>query len=102
MSHNEVMIPGFVDLHIHAPQWPQAGTALDRPLEIWLGEYTFLLEVRYRDLEFATAVYEDVVRTTLNHGTTPALYFATVDTEPSVHWPKSAADWVSGDWWERS
>lgn len=84
LSDTEVMIPGFVDLHIHAPQWPQSGTALDRPLEIWLGEYTFPLEARYRDLEFAAAVYEDVVRTTLNHGTTTALYFATVDREPSV------------------
>ena len=84
LSENEIMIPGFVDLHNHASQWPQAGTALDRPLEIWLGEYTFPLEARYRDLEFASKVYKDLVKNTLNHGTTTATYFATVDREPSV------------------
>ena len=78
------MIPGFVDLHNHASQWPQAGTALDRPLEIWLGEYTFPLESQYKDLEFASKVYKNLVQNTLNHGTTTAMYFATVDREPSV------------------
>ncbi len=84
LGETEAMLPGFVDLHLHAPQWPQAGTALDRPLEVWLGEYTFPLEAKYRDLEFAYKVYQDVVKTTLSHGTTTALYFATVDREPSV------------------
>ncbi len=84
LSDSEVMLPGFVDLHIHASQWPQAGTALDQPLEIWLGEYTFPLEAKFKDLEFANEVYNDLVATTLNNGTTTALYFATVDREPSV------------------
>ncbi len=84
LSASEVMIPGFVDLHMHAPQWPQAGTALDKPLETWLQEYTFPLEAKYKDLDFANMVYEDVVRTTLSYGTTTALYFATVDREPST------------------
>ena len=84
LPESQVLLPGFVDLHIHAPQWPQSGTALDRPLEIWLGEYTFPLEAKYRDPEFAGRVYEDVVTTTLSHGTTTAMYFATVDREPSV------------------
>ena len=84
LSDKEIMIPGFVDLHNHASQWPQAGTALDRPLEIWLGEYTFPLESQYKDLEFASKVYKDLVQNTLNHGTTTAMYFATVDREPSV------------------
>lgn len=84
LGESEIMIPGFVDLHIHAPQWPQAGTALDRPLETWLSEYTFPLEAKYRNLEFANAVYQDVVKTTLGCGTTTALYFGTVDREPST------------------
>ncbi len=84
LSGSEVMLPGFVDLHIHASQWPQAGTALDRPLETWLGEYTFPLESRLKDLEFANEIYRDVVNTTLTHGTTTAMYFATVDRESSI------------------
>src|SRR5438094_504635 len=45
------VLPGFVDLHIHAPQYPQLGEALDVPLEVWLGKYTFPLEAQYADLD---------------------------------------------------
>ena len=83
LSRTEVLIPGFVDTHIHAPQWAQSGTALDQPLEVWLQEYTFPLEARMKDLDFAESVYSDVVDTTLKHGTTTSMYFATVDREPS-------------------
>ena len=75
------MLPGFVDLHIHAPQYPQLGQALDEPLEIWLGKYTFPLEARYADLDFARPRYDALVADLLSSGTTTALYFATVDLE---------------------
>ncbi len=84
LSDSEIMIPGFVDLHIHASQWPQAGTALDRPLETWLGEYTFPLESKFKNLVFADKIYRDIINTTLKHGTTTAMYFATTDRESSV------------------
>lgn len=71
-------LPGFVDLHVHAPQYPQLGLALDVPLEIWLGRYTFPLEAQYADLEFARERYATLVRDLLANGTTTALYFATV------------------------
>ncbi|MEM7567103.1 MAG: amidohydrolase family protein [Pseudomonadota bacterium] len=75
------VLPGFIDLHIHAPQYPQAGLALDAPLEVWLQRYTFPLEARYADLAFARAVYTRLVRDLLSVGTTTALMFATVHTE---------------------
>ena len=78
IAPDQVMIPGLIDLHVHAPQFPQLGNALDVPLEDWLQRYTFPLEARYADLDFATEVYERLVSTLLNHGTTTALYFATV------------------------
>ena len=71
------VIPGFVDLHVHAPQYPQLGQALDVPLEVWLGKYTFPLEARYADLAFARERYEVLVADLLAVGTTTALYFAT-------------------------
>lgn len=70
-------LPGFCDLHIHAPQWPQLGKALDVPLEVWLQTYTFPLEARYDDLGFAQASYTGLVDDLLSNGTTTALYFAT-------------------------
>ncbi len=84
LKEDEILLPGFVDLHIHGPQWAQSGTALDRPLEVWLNDYTFPLEAQFKRLDFAAEVYSDVVVTTLKNGTTSAVYFATVDHEPSV------------------
>jgi guanine deaminase len=77
------LLPGMVDLHVHAPQWPQLGTGLDLPLERWLFEYTFPLEARYEDERFADAVWEHLVPTLLAHGTTTAVYFASVH-EPAT------------------
>ena len=74
------LLPGLVDLHVHAPQWPQLGTGLDLPLERWLFEYTFPLEASYTDAAFAGRVWTDLVVTLLRHGTTTAVYFGTNDT----------------------
>ena len=73
------VLPGFVDLHVHAPQYAQLGQALDEPLEVWLGKYTFPLEARYADLDFARPRYEALIADLLANGTTTAMYFATVD-----------------------
>jgi guanine deaminase len=72
------VLPGLVDLHVHAPQYPQLGQALDVPLEVWLQKHTFPLEARYADLGFARESYEALVGDLLANGTTTALYFATV------------------------
>jgi len=77
------ILPGFVDLHIHAPQYPQLGKALDVPLEVWLQQHTFPLEARYADLAFARRHYEALVEDLIANGTTTALYFATQHVEAS-------------------
>ncbi len=72
----QILLPGLVDLHIHAPQWPQLGTALDLPLERWLQDYTFPLEARFADTAYAAGVYQSLVTALLANGTTTAVYFA--------------------------
>ncbi len=76
-----VLLPGFIDLHIHAPQFPQLGKALDVPLEVWLQTHTFPLEARYADPVFAAKVYDALVATLLANGTTTAVYFGTIHGE---------------------
>ena len=78
------LLPGLIDTHIHAPQWPQLGTGLDIPLERWLFEYTFPLEARYADEAFAREVWGQMVPTLLAHGTTTAVYFATVHEQATL------------------
>ena len=75
---DQYLLPGLVDLHIHAPQWPQLGKALDLPLEQWLQTYTFPLESRYADAAYAQTVYESLVNGLLANGTTTAVYFGTL------------------------
>jgi len=78
LPQGNFLLPGFIDLHVHAPQWPQLGLALDLPLEEWLQTYTFPLEARYADTAFAQAAYEPLVDALLANGTTTALYFASI------------------------
>lgn len=58
---SEFFIPGMVDTHIHASQYTYSGTHLDLPLLDWLKIYTFPVELRYKDLDFAKDVYTKVV-----------------------------------------
>ena len=83
LSAGEYLLPGLVDTHVHAPQWPQLGKALDRPLDEWLQKYTFPLEARYADAEFAERVYDNLVHTLIANGTTTAMYYATIHLEAS-------------------
>jgi guanine deaminase len=78
LGDGQFLLPGLIDLHVHAPQWPQLGLALDLPLEDWLQTYTFPLEARYADLAFAERVYASLVDGLLANGTTTAVYFGTI------------------------
>ncbi|KAK3930206.1 Guanine deaminase [Frankliniella fusca] len=80
----QMLLPGFVDAHVHAPQFPNAGLGYDKTLLDWLETYTFPLEARYADQDFAARVYDAVVRRCLSAGTTLACYFATIHPESSL------------------
>jgi guanine deaminase len=81
LAPRQFVLPGMVDLHVHAPQWPQLGKALDLPLEEWLQKFTFPLESRYADTAYARQVYESLVPSLLANGTTTAMYFASIHLE---------------------
>jgi guanine deaminase len=78
LGWGEYLLPGMIDLHVHAPQWPQLGKALDLPLEEWLLKYTFPLEARYADVDFAAATYTSLVDGMVANGTTCAVYYGTI------------------------
>lgn len=84
LTSDQFLLPGFVDCHIHAPQYPNIGLGLDIPLLRWLNTYTFPMEQRFADRDFAREVYEAVVRRTLSCGTTFAAYFATNHKDSSI------------------
>jgi len=92
LRKDQYLLPGFIDTHIHAPQWPQAGIALDAPLNIWLDEHSFPLEAKYADVGFAREVYTDLVQQLLARGTTTALYFGTIHKESNLELVKISAE----------
>lgn len=61
LKKTQFLLAGFIDTHIHAPQVPNIGLGLDKPLMDWLNAYTFPMETEYKDEAFADRVYEKVV-----------------------------------------
>ena len=76
--NNGVIISAFTDLHVHAPQYPNRGIAMDALLYDWLNQYTFPLESKYKDEQFYQAVYSAFVNDLIKHGTLHASVFATI------------------------
>lgn len=83
LDREEFVLPGFIDSHIHASQLPNCGLALDLPLLKWLQKYTFPIETKFADPQYAHDVYSRAVQGTLASGTTGAMYFATIHREAS-------------------
>ncbi|CAG8489556.1 425_t:CDS:2 [Ambispora leptoticha] len=81
----QFLLPGFIDTHTHAAQYPNAGTGMDLPLLQWLDEYTFPLESSFSMLSYAQKIYPIVVDQLLLNGTTTAVYFATIHLESSKY-----------------
>ncbi|KAG7206141.1 hypothetical protein KM043_003533 [Ampulex compressa] len=84
LKPGQFLVPGFIDGHIHAVQFPNLGVGYDKELLDWLNTYTFPLEKKYADEEFAQRVFDAVVRRTINAGTTTACYFASLYAKASV------------------
>lgn len=84
LEANTVLMPGMIDLHIHAPQWPQLGTGYDVPLDEWLFEYTFPTEAKCADTEYAKAIWDDMVPSLLANGTTTAVYYGSIHVDATT------------------
>ena len=54
---SSLIIPGLVDLHLHAPQFAIRGMGMDLELIPWLNQYAFPEEARYADVEYAAVAY---------------------------------------------
>lgn len=80
----KLIIPGLSDLHIHAPQYPNAGLGLDLELLDWLDTYTFPEESKYKDVEYAKKSYQTFVDDLAKTATTRASIFATLHTDMTL------------------
>ncbi|CAI0706641.1 Guanine deaminase [Serratia fonticola] len=76
----KMIVPGFVDTHIHYPQCEMVGAYGEQLLD-WLNKHTFPAEKRYNDLEYAREMSAFFIKQLLRNGTTTALVFGTVHPE---------------------
>lgn len=78
---DKIIIPGFTDLHVHAPQYSFRGLGMDLELIGWLDTHTFVEEAKYSDLEYADNAYNIFAEDLLNSATTRACVFGTIHPE---------------------
>lgn len=72
-----LILPGFIDTHIHFPQMQVVGSYAANLLE-WLHDYTFLEEQRFADADHATRFASHFFEELTRHGTTTASAYCSV------------------------
>jgi guanine deaminase len=73
-----LVMPGLVDLHVHAPQFAFRGLGMDMELLEWLSFHAFPEEAKYCDLEYARKAYGLFVSHLRRGPNTRIVAFATV------------------------
>jgi len=71
----KLIVPGFIDTHIHYPQIDVIASYGKQLLD-WLNQYTFPVESRFHDAEYAHEVADFFLNELLRNGTTTAMVYA--------------------------
>jgi len=74
---DDLILPGFVDLHVHYPQVSIIGSH-GKQLIDWLNQYAFPAEMAFADAAHAAAAAEFFLDECLRAGTTTAMVYGTV------------------------
>ena len=77
---DKLIMPGFIDTHIHYPQTAMVAAYGEQLLE-WLSKYTFPTEAKFKDKNYAEEIAIVFLDELLKNGTTTALVFAAVFPE---------------------
>lgn len=78
-----LIIPPFVDMHLHANQFANCGLGYDEELLTWLKKYTYPEEVKFKDLEYAESIYKEVLEKLWEGGSLRSVIFASLYKEAS-------------------
>lgn len=82
---DSLIIPGLIDMHIHAPQYTECGMNMDLELLPWLNKYIFPAEARYDDPQFYKPAYEKFVADLKKSATSRAIIFATIHKSATIY-----------------
>ena len=75
---DHLIIPSFVDLHTHGPQFRNRGIGMDQELLPWLKNYTFKEENKFSNKDYAKKIYEKFSQDLLKNGTTHVVLFGSI------------------------
>ena len=89
---DKLIIPGLVDLHVHAPQYTFRGLGMDQELIDWLNTHTFPEEEKYKDTEYAKKAYHIFIEDLLHSATTRACVFATCGYVGKVNMDRNSSE----------
>lgn len=78
LKPGQFLIPGFVDTHNHAPQWPQRGLGLGLEILPWLDTITFPNEAKFSDPIYAKKMYSSCIDGFIRQGVTTASYYSSL------------------------
>lgn len=79
-----LIIPGLIDLHVHAPQYAFRGMGMDMELLEWLETNTFPEEAKYQNLEYAGNAYQIFTQNLKKSATTRACIFGTIHRDATL------------------
>ena len=77
---DSLVLPGFIDTHIHYPQTQIMG-AFGKQLIDWLNNYTFIAEQQFSNFDYAKKVADFFLDECLKAGTTTVMTYCTVHPE---------------------
>ncbi|KZS91146.1 guanine deaminase [Sistotremastrum niveocremeum HHB9708] len=75
------LMPGFIDTHTHACQFPNIGIGQQYQLLDWLENVTFPTEAKFADTAYAKQIYPSVLTRLISNGTTTCCYYASLHLE---------------------
>ena len=80
----KLILPGLIDLHVHAPQFTYRGLGMDLELIDWLNTYTFPQEAKYADIKYAREMYQRFVDDVKSGPNTRSVVFGTLHVESTI------------------
>ena len=80
----KLIVPGFVDLHVHAPQYGFRSVGMDCELLEWLNRHAFPEESKFSDTGYAAEAYKIFVDDLVSGFTSRACVFGTLHREATA------------------
>lgn len=81
---DKMIVQSFADMHLHASQYPMVGLGMDLPLLDWLNTYTFPMEARFKDNDYARELYKNLAKELIAAGTTRVCMFSSLHREATL------------------